>query len=104
MVDLDTARDRLLNKLEMERRNLALTDAYLEAEQPLEFLSPVLKNELDGRIKEMVFDLPRFAVEAYDNRLDIEAFRFAGRDSSDDELWSIFQENNGAVLSQQVQF
>lgn len=104
MPDFDKIRDRLMNKLAVETPELEHTDSYLEAEQPLEFLSPVLKDELDGRIKEMVFDLPRFATEAYDNRLDVQGFRFAGKEESDDELWNIFQENDGPLLSQQVQF
>lgn len=104
MVNFEDIRDRQLSKLALETPHLAQYDQFLEAEQPLEFLSPVLKNELDGRIKEMVFNLPRFATEAYDQRLDINGFRYRGSDSADDELWSVYQANDGPTLSQQSSF
>lgn len=104
MASFEDIRDRLLAKLARESKQLEHYDDYLEAEQPLEFLSPVLSDELEGRIKEMVFNLPRFATEAYDNRLDLRGFRFRGSDDADDELWSVFQANDGVTLSQQVHF
>lgn len=104
MASFEDTRDRLLTKLSTESNRLKTYDEYLEAEQPLEFLSPVLKGELEGRIKEMVFNAPRFATEAYDNRLDLRGFRFRGSDDADDELWSVFQANDGDILSQQVHY
>lgn len=104
MVNFDEIRDRQLVKLGRETPHLTRYDQFLEAEQPLEFLSPVLKDELDGRIKEMVFNLPRFATEVYDERLDLNGFRFRGSDDPDDELWSVFQANDGELLSQQAHY
>lgn len=100
--ELEAARDRLYGKLLAERRKLKIYDDYYEGEQPLRFMSPVLKRELGERITEIVLEWPRLGVEAYDNRLDIEGFRFAGADSSDDELWRIWQANDGDFISQQA--
>lgn len=103
-VFFEDVRDRQLAKLSMETPHLTRYDQFLEAEQPLEFLSPVLKAELEGRIKEMVFNLPRFATEVYDQRLDLNGFRFRGTDDPDDELWTVFQANDGETLSQQAHY
>jgi hypothetical protein len=99
--EIEAARDRLYGKLLQERRKLQIYDNYYEGEQPLRFMSPLLKKELGDRITEIVVEWPRLAVEAYDNRLDIEGFRFAGSDSSDDELWRVWQANEGDFISQQ---
>lgn len=104
MANFEDIRDRQMAKLALETPHLKRYDAFLEAEQPLEFLSPVLKAELEGRIKEMVFNLPRFATEVYDERLDLNGFRFRGSDNPDDELWSVFQANDGEMLSQQAHY
>lgn len=104
MASFADIRDRQLTKLGQETQYLKRYDEFLEAEQPLEFLSPVLKNELEGRIKEMVFNLPRFATEVYDQRLDLNGFRYRGKDSADDELWQVFQANDGETLSQQAHY
>lgn len=103
-VFFEDVRDRQLAKLSLETPHLTRYDQFLEAEQPLEFLSPVLKSELEGRIKEMVFNLPRFATEVYDQRLDLNGFRFRGTDDPDDELWRVFQANDGETLSQQAHY
>lgn len=99
--DIVAARDRLYAKLLQERPKLKIYDDYYEGEQPLRFMSPMLKKELGDRITEIVVEWPRLAVEAYDNRLDIEGFRFAGSDSSDEELWRVWQANDGDFISQQ---
>jgi hypothetical protein len=102
VIDLEKTRDRLLTKLNVETRVLKRYDDYFEGEQPLRFMSPALKMELGDRVAELVINLPRYGVEAYDTRLDVEGFRIRGSDSSDDELWSIYQQNEGDLLSQQT--
>lgn len=102
MASLDTARDRLLAKLSTETPFLEKYDLYFEGDQELTFLSPALKSEMDGRISEIVYNLPRFAVGSYENRLDIEGFRFSGRDSTDDDLWEVFQYNDGDMLAHET--
>ena len=98
----EKARNRLLTKLNTSARQLKVYDAYFEGDQPMRFLSPVLKKELGDRITEIILNWPRYGVEAYDNRLDIEGFRFSGGESSDDDLWRIWQANDGDLLAQQT--
>lgn len=99
---LEKVRDRHIGKLLLERRHLNRYNLYYEGEQPLRFIAPQVRQELGNRITEVALNWPRFGVEAYDNRLDIEGFRFAGSDSSDEELWSVWQANDGPLLSQQA--
>jgi hypothetical protein len=102
MSEIEDTRDRLLRKLRQETPQLKSYDAYFEGEQPLKFLAPQLKQELGERVTELIINTPRFGVEAYENRLDVEGFRFGGQESSDDELWAVHQHNDGDLLTQQV--
>lgn len=102
MSDVEDVRDRLIKSLRRETPQLVKNDNYFEGEQPLRFLSGELQEQLGSRIAELVVNLPRFAVDAYEQRLDIEGFRIGGNESSDDELWKIWQYNDGDLLSQQV--
>jgi hypothetical protein len=89
MAELEDARDRLLSALNRETNRLETYDDYFEGEQPLKFIAPLVEQRsVDRSLIELWFEIPRFAVEVYENRLDIEGFRYAGSDSSDDELWS----------------
>ncbi len=101
MTQLDEAL-RLSRILNRERKPLEKNDAYFEGEQPLKFLAPALQEQLGYRLSPVVINLGRYAVEAYDNRYDIEGFRYEGAESSDDELWQIYQANDGPYMSQQV--
>lgn len=74
MTDLDDAL-RLSRMLAREKKALDKNDAYFEGEQPLRFIAPVLEQELGFRLSPIVLNLALFAVDVYDNRLDIEGFR-----------------------------
>lgn len=100
----DKVRDRHLANLRAESRKLVRYDNYLEGEQPLSFIAPAVRDEIGDRVTELVINWPRLAVEAYDNRLDIEGFRLEGDDEGDDELWSIWQANDGDFISQQAHY
>ncbi|MGX9346631.1 phage portal protein [Microbacterium sp. KNMS] len=101
MTDLDDAL-RLARMLDREKRPLEKNDAYFEGEQPLRFLSPILEKELGFRLSPIVINLALFAVDVYDNRLDIEGFRVGSGAEVDDELWETWQENEGPFISQQA--
>lgn len=101
MSQLDEAL-RLSRMLTRERRPLEKNDAYFEGEQPLRFLAPALEQQLGYRISPIVINLGRYAVDAYENRYDIEGFRYEGAESSDAELWQVYQANDGAYMSQQI--
>lgn len=100
--EMEKARDRLRARLLREQRHLDVSDAYLEGRQPLRFIAPTLERELGYRLSPIVVNLARFAVEVYDNRLDIEAFRFRGDEVADDDLGDIYAANDGDLLSQQA--
>jgi hypothetical protein len=76
-------------------------DAYYEGEQPIRFLAPAMIREFGERITALVINWPRLGVDAYENRLDIEGFRYAGDSSRDDDLWAVWQANNCDEQAQQ---
>lgn len=100
MTELDEALrlDRAINR---QKPMLEKNDLYFEGEQPLKFLAPVLQQELGYRLSPIVLNLALFAVDVYDNRLDVEGFRIGRGAEADDDLWDVWQENDGPDLSQQ---
>lgn len=107
MTELEDARDRLLRKLQSERPALRRADLYLESEQPLRFLSPVLTREMGDRGAPVVFAIPKLATEAYDNRLDIRGFQIGDEDADSGlskRMWEWFEYNAGEFLSQQAHY
>jgi hypothetical protein len=100
--EMEQTRDRLLRSLTRERPLLERNDNYLEGEQPLKFIAPALEQQLGYRLSPIVINLARYVTDVYDTRSDIVGFRFAGSESSDEELWQIFQHNDGPLQSQQA--
>lgn len=100
--ELEKTRDRLLSKLTTETRRLELYDMYYEGEQPLRFIAQALEDEMGARLTKVVLNWPRYAVGAYDDRLDVRGFRYPGEEKSDEDLWAIWQENDGELISQQI--
>jgi hypothetical protein len=76
-------------------------DAYYEGQQPIRFLAPAMRKEFGDRITALVINWPRLGADAYENRLDVEGFRYAGDSARDDDLWSVWQANNMDEQSQQ---
>lgn len=95
-------RDRLLRKLGQERRFLIRYDDYFEGEQGLKYLAPEIREQIGTRLVDLVINLPRYVTDVYENRLDIMGFRFPGMDDGDKDLWSVWQHNDGDMLSQQA--
>lgn len=67
-------------------------DSYYEGAQRLEHIGLAVPPEL--RRFETVVNWPRLAVDAVEERLDVEGFRQPGADATDDNLWRIWQANN----------
>lgn len=88
--------------IQHQRKRILRNDAYYEGEQPLRYMAPALEAEIGDRVTQLVINWPRLCADAYENRSDIEGFRFAGNDSSDDELWEMWQANDGDEQSQQA--
>ncbi|QIS38630.1 phage portal protein [Clavibacter capsici] len=102
MAEFEDIRDRLLAKLDVETPRLDMYDDYFDGRQPLKFLAPALQAQMGNKIADVVVNIPRFGVEAYDNRLDIQGFRFPGIPNADDDLWGVWQANDGSALAQQA--
>lgn len=85
-----------------ERNRILRLDAYMEGLQPLRYMAPALEAQLAGRVQQLVLNWPRMITDAYENRLDIEGFRYASKDSGDSELWAQFQANDGDEQAQQA--
>jgi hypothetical protein len=100
VTELDEAL-RLSRAINRQKPMLEKNDQYFEGEQPLKFLAPVLQQELGYRLSPIVLNLALFAVDVYDNRLDVEGFRIGRGAEADDDLWDVWQENDGPDLSQQ---
>ncbi|MFT4281184.1 phage portal protein [Microbacterium sp.] len=104
MTELDEAM-RLSRLLAKEKKPLEKNDAYFEGEQPLRFIAPILERELGYRLSPIVLNLALFAVDVYDNRLDIEGFRIGSNRSNreaDNDVEDVWQENLGPFIHQQA--
>ena len=100
MADL-SALARLDTKLASLIPGLDRVDKYFEGEQPLKYMAQAMQAEIGDRVSQLVLNWLRFGAEAYENRLDIEGFRYRGSDSSDDALWATWQANGLDEQSQQ---
>lgn len=93
---------RLDRKLASSIVKLKRNDDYYEGEQPLKYMAPALEKEVGDRIAQLVINWPRLVADAFEARLDIEGFRYRGSESSDEELWNVWQANDLDEQSQQA--
>lgn len=93
---------RLDSKLAGLIPGLDRVDRYFEGEQPLKYMAQAMQAEIGDRVSQLVLNWLRFGAEAYENRLDIEGFRYRGSSSSDDELWRVWQANGLDEQAQQA--
>jgi len=93
---------RLIQAHDKELPELKLMDAYYEGNQPLSYMAPEIQVELSDRMRQVVINWPQLVVDALDERLDIEGFRYAKAESTADDLWEIWQANNLDEASQQA--
>lgn len=93
---------RLDSKLAGAIPGLDRLDKYFEGEQPLKYMAKAMEDEIGERVHQLIINILRFGAEAYENRLDVEGFRYRGQSSSDEELWRIWQANGLDEQSQQA--
>lgn len=97
-VDPDPELVKLLYDLEFVRgswrADLLRCDQYLRGEQPLKFMSDAMRAEFGDEITSLVLNWPELATEAYENRVDVEGFRFPGESAGNEALWDTWQANN----------
>lgn len=92
---------RLDTTLSSQRTHLQRYDDYYEGRQPLKYMAPALKKEVGDRIAQVVLNWPRIVADAYENRLDVEGFRYSSDSSADETLWDVWQANDMDEQSQQ---
>lgn len=85
-----------------ELQELQSMNSYYEGEQPLSYMHPELLKELGDQIRQVVINWPQLVVDAVEERLDVEGFRYPDSDSADDHLWRLWQANGMDVKSQQA--
>lgn len=92
---------RLDKQLALAIPGLDNLDRYFEGEQPLKYMAKAMEDEIGDRVHQLIINILRYGAEAYENRLDIEGFRYRGASSSDEELWRMWQANGLDEQSQQ---
>lgn len=95
------ALSRLDKKLALEIPDLDRNDRYFEGEQPLKYMAKAMEDEIGDRVHQLIINILRIGAESYENRLDVEGFRYRGEATSDEELWRIWQANGLDEQSQQ---
>lgn len=85
---------RLTKAHDSDLPELRRLDAYYEGKQMLSYMAPELMRELNQRLRQLVINWPRLVVDALEERLDVEGFRFTDDDEADSELWGIWQAND----------
>lgn len=95
---LDLAPDewliRLIKLHDHDLPKLQENNNYYEGDQPLSYMAPELMRELSENLRQLVINWPRLVVDALEERLDVEGFRFADNPRADDDLWGIWQAND----------
>lgn len=96
--ETDTVK-RLQSALNRLRPTYDRLERYYEGLQVLEHLGLAVPPQL--RQFETVVNWPRLAVDAVEERLDLEGFRYAGTEDRADDLWRVWQANDMDEQSQQ---
>jgi hypothetical protein len=79
---------------------LDLLDAYYEGQQRLEQLGLAIPPQLQRFV--VVVNWPQIAVDAVEERLDVEGFTWPDREDADEDLWRIWQANKLDEQAQQA--
>lgn len=83
---------QLVSQYESSTWTLSRLDAYYEGIQRLEALGLAVPPQLHRFIT--MVNWPRVTVDAVEERLDVEGFRYPGADEADADLWRVWQSND----------
>lgn len=86
---------------EAQKPGLEELNRYYEGQQPLSYMHPELLEELGEQLKQVVINWPRLVVDALEERLDVEGFRYADDETAAEDLWAIWQANGLDEATQQ---
>lgn len=93
---------RLIHCHDGDLPQLRLMDSYYEGTQPLSYLAPEIQSELSDRMRQLVINWPQLVVDALDERLDVEGFRYADSETTAADLWDVWQASDMDEGSQQA--
>lgn len=95
---VDTLPADMINNLDAVgsswHRHLRHFDGYLRGQQDLRYLAEATREHFGPDIAQLVLNFPALVVDAHNDRLDVEGFRFPGESSGNEQLWQIWQANN----------
>lgn len=93
---------RILAELEPKLADSALDrlDGYYDGVQRLEQLGLAIPPQLQRFT--VIVAWPQVAVDAVEERLDVEGFRWPGQEDADEELWRVWQSNDMDEQAQQA--
>lgn len=89
----------LTTKLRSEQADVERWDRYYRGTQPLEFLHPEVALQVGDRLKNLLINFPRLALNSLEERLDVEGFRLAGESKPNRDVWRIWQANDFDLAS-----
>lgn len=89
----------LETKLRSEQADVDKWDRHYRGTQPLEFLHPDVVLMVGERLKNLLVNFPRLALNSLEERLDVEGFRIAGESQPNRDLWRIWQANDFDLAS-----
>ena len=84
----------LSRRHDAERGELEVLNSYYEGTQPLTYMHPEIFREVADRIRPVIIGWPQLVVDALEERLDVEGFRLPNKESSEDDLWRVWQAND----------
>jgi hypothetical protein len=84
----------LVAKLRTQQADVDKWDQYYRGIQPLAFIHPQIALEVGDRLKNLLINFPRLALNSLEERLNVEGFRMAGESTVNDDLWKIWQAND----------
>ena len=90
---VDFVTRRLQRQLWSGYYQLQLYDAYYEGEQPLQYMSKAMLEEVGSIIRAVVLNWCRLGADMYATRMRIDGFRFATDEQTDSRLWDVWQAN-----------
>ncbi|ASR77118.1 portal protein [Mycobacterium phage MyraDee] len=92
VVDVDKARDDLLNLFEQKQNDLKDAKAYYEAERRPDAIGLAVPPKMRALLSHVGY--PRVYVDSIAERQELEGFRLGGADEADEELWDWWSANN----------
>jgi hypothetical protein len=85
---------RLYKQLVDQRPRLDYFDRYYRGDHPLAFASLKFESAFGALFRSFADNWTQIVVDAHEERLNVEGFRFGGEESADTAAWDIWQAND----------